>query len=396
MTLRTRVLSTTAELAGLRPEWDEVLSRSETATPFLTHDWARTWWDSFGRDMDLAVVVIEDAEGIAGIAPWARARRRVGPIGYHALEILGTGPLRFLGMGLSDRSDLLLARRREECVEALLAWLRSERTSWDVVDFRFLPEESTTARALAARATQAGFGIVTEPCSKSPFLPLSGTWEEYLERRGKSFRNRLARGARKLEERGEVRFETDAAGNDPAAALRAAIDVSLQSWKERAGSALFLHERVREFFEALAPTLAAKDAFFTALLRVGGRVGAHELGFRMGRKLWSYDSAFRRELAAGSPGTLLTAKVLEHAWAAGLVEYDFLRGGEGYKGDWTADARREVQLVLDAGSARAALARDLAYRAKWALKRHPALVRAQSRAAGTLNRLMQRHGNGSV
>ena len=390
MTLRTRLVTDAAGLRALGPAWDEVLSRSETPTPFLTHAWATSWWDAFGADQELRIVVLEDDEGIAGIAPFARARRRAGPLAYHALEILGTGPLLFLGMGLSDRSDLLLARHREACAAAVLEHLAAERPTWDVVDLRFLPETSVTARVLAERAAALGFGISSEPCSDSPFLTLSGTWTEYASRRGKSLRQRIARGWKRLEALGEVRIELDAGENDPMAALRCAAEVSLDSWKERAGSALFLHAKVREFLEVVVPALAVRGGFYAALLHVGGRVAAHELGFRMGGKLWSYDSAFRRELAAGSPGMILTARVLERAWTEGLGEYDFLRGGEGYKSSWTADSRREIQLVLDSGTARARAARQIAFRAKWALKRRPALVHAQARLAGIVNRLVER------
>jgi len=390
VTLRVRAVSTLPDLRALAPAWDEVLARSETATPFLTHAWITAWWEAFGADQDLFILVLEDDSGVAGIAPFARARRRAGPLSYRALEIAGTGPLRFLGMGLSDRSDFLLARRREECAAAVLDRLEAERASWDVVDLRFLPESSVTARVLPERARAAGLGTARATCSDSPFLPLAGTWDDYVAMRGKSFRQRISRGMRRLEEAGEVRFELDAGEIEPAAALRAAIEVSLESWKERVGSALFLHSRVRDFFEALVPRLAARDGFYAALLRVGGRVAAHELGFRMDRKLWSYDSAFRREFAAGSPGTVLTAKVLERAWGHGLSEYDFMRGGESYKTAWTASVRREIQLVLDSGTARARVARRIAFEAKWALKRRPALVRAQYRLAGIVNRLVER------
>jgi CelD/BcsL family acetyltransferase involved in cellulose biosynthesis len=390
VTLRVRAVSSPSELRTLAPAWDEVLARSETVTPFLTHAWITAWWEAFGADQDLFVLVLEDDTGVAGIAPFARARRSAGPLAYRALELVGTGPLRFLGMGLSDRSDLLLARRREECVAALLERLAAERASWDVVDLRFLPETSVTARVLTEHASAAGLGMAHEPCSDSPYLPLAGSWEDYLALRGKSFRQRITRGMRRLEDAGDVRFEIGAGETDPAAALRASIEVSLESWKERAGSALFLHSRVRDFFEELVPRLAARDGFYAALLRVGGRVAAHELGFRMASKLWSYDSAFRREFAAGSPGTILTAKVLERAWSQGLSEYDFMRGGEGYKTTWTASVRREIQLVLDSGTSRARAARRIAFEAKWALKRRPALVRAQSRLAGIVNRWVER------
>lgn len=387
--MRPRVVSTLEGLRALAPAWNEVLALSETATPFLTHEWILSWWEAFGGHQDLFVLVLEDALGPAAIAPFAVARRRAGPLSYRAIEMIGTGALRFLGMGLSDRSDLLLARRAEECAGMVLQHLAAERKRWDVVDLRFLPEGSTTARVFAARAQEAGIGLARAPLADSPFLRLTGTYEDYLARRGRNFRSGLERRLRKLEHMGTVRFELAAADEGALAAFRSAVGVSLESWKERSGSALFLHSSVRSFFEALIPRLEARRGIYISLLEVGGRIAAHELGFRTGSKLWSYDSAFKREFASGSPGTLLTAKVLEAAWREGLEEYDFLRGGEGYKVAWTAESRREVQLVLDSGTLKGRAARDVAFRAKWALKRRPRLAAAQARFVGILNRLLE-------
>lgn len=387
--LRVRRVHSLEDLRALQPAWDEVLAGAETATPFLSHEWVVSWWESFGESQELDVLVVEDDLGPAAIAPFARVQHAAGPLRYRALQIVGTGSLRFLGMGLSDRSDLLLARRRTECASVVLGTLAAEKDRWDVVDLRFLPEGSTTAQVFAERSRDLGIGIRWEPCSDSPFLPLDGTWSDYLSRRGKRFRSGLARRLRRLESRGTARFDLGAGRTDPSGALRAAREVTVGSWKGRAGSALLLHANVRSFLERLLPRLASRDRLYLALLTVDGTPAAHELGFRFGSRLWSYDSAFRGEYGEGSPGTLLTAKLLEEAWSEGLTGYEFLRGGEGYKLSWSAEIRREVQMVLDSGSLRGRAASDLVFRVKWTLKRNQALVRAQGRLAGMLNRIAQ-------
>ena len=386
--LRLTEITTTAALAALKPAWDRVLAASETSTPFQTHAWALSWWETFAAHQELWVLLLEDDDGPAAIAPFARARRRAGPLRYRALEFLGSGPLRFLGMGLSDRCDFLLARRRNECLDEIIRHLTAERRHWDVLDLRFVPEESTTARRCEALAALAGFGHVRERCAESPYLALEGSYEDYLKRRSSNFRKGLKRKLRRLEGWGEVAWDLSAE-SDVDQALDEVVTTSLASWKAEAGSALFLHGNVREFWRRLAPRLKAESGLYVALATVGGRTVAHELGFRMGGRLWSYDSAFKAEFAEGSPGILLTAKLIEQAYADGLVEYDFMRGNEGYKLTWETATRAEVQIVLDSGSTRAQAARDIAYRAKWALKRKPLLVEAQSRAAGVLNKIFQ-------
>jgi CelD/BcsL family acetyltransferase involved in cellulose biosynthesis len=389
--LRVREVTTLEELRCLRSVWDEVFEASETRSPFLSHEWALTWWEVFGQQQDLWVLVLEDERGAAGIAPFARTRRHIGPLTYRALELIGTGALRFLGMGLSDRADFLLARRHEECVAEILRRLVTGRTRWDIADLRFVPEQSTSARVLVAMGTASGLGVSCALCAESPYLPLTGAYEEYLAGRSQRFRKGLKRQQRRLAESGQVCIELNATrGGDVRPCLERIVEVSSRSWKGRNGTALLTLGKMRVFFEKLLPRLVNRDMVYVSLLNLGNRVVAYELGFRWDGKLWAYDAAFDERYARASPGSVLSARVVEGAWAEGLREYDFLRGDHAYKRAWHTESRREVQIVLDTGGPRAVVARQLGYRAKWALKRSPWIVDVQSRLAGRLHRLSER------
>ena len=37
----------------------------DTATPFMTHEWALSWWETFGGQQDLWLVLFEDDDGPA-------------------------------------------------------------------------------------------------------------------------------------------------------------------------------------------------------------------------------------------------------------------------------------------------------------------------------------------
>ena len=97
--LRLKEITTLQGLLDLAAVWDEVLEGSESCTPFLSHEWVLSWWESFGRDHQLWILVLEDEQGVCAIAPFGRFRRNSGPLRYRSVELIGTGPLRFLGMG---------------------------------------------------------------------------------------------------------------------------------------------------------------------------------------------------------------------------------------------------------------------------------------------------------
>ena len=67
------------ELHALAPVWRQLFAAARSRSPFLSHEWVSAWWDTFGGDQELAVLLFEDDAGAAGVAPLARARRRLHP-----------------------------------------------------------------------------------------------------------------------------------------------------------------------------------------------------------------------------------------------------------------------------------------------------------------------------
>ena len=43
------VCSDPSEFAALASEWDALRRRSKGATPFQSHTWLHSWWQSYGR-----------------------------------------------------------------------------------------------------------------------------------------------------------------------------------------------------------------------------------------------------------------------------------------------------------------------------------------------------------
>src|SRR5207302_143663 len=59
-----------------------------------------------------------------------------------------------------------------------------------------------------------------------------------------------------------------------------------------------------------------------------------------------YQSGYDPLWAGKSPGLVLLARTVQDAFAEGHQEFDFLRGNEGYKGEWARGERWTIQLRL--------------------------------------------------
>jgi len=212
---------------------------------------------------------------------------------------------------------------------------------WDVCDLDGLARESATALQLAehfpaGRAT--GFrrprrARVRFVC---PYIPLEGTYEQYLE------------GLRRRENLRPAR-EVDRAAARGRSHLRARAHT--RRLRRRTGfiapasCALVRGGRVgrpgRRAQRGVPPRGPCSDSprgaccGCTRFLRRGGRSRRSTASF-IARKFNYYQSGYDPNWASKSVGLVLLARTVQDAFAEGLEEFDFLHGNESYKRDWGA------------------------------------------------------------
>jgi CelD/BcsL family acetyltransferase involved in cellulose biosynthesis len=142
---------------------------------------------------------------------------------------------------------------------------------------------------------------------------------------------------------------------------------------------------VEDFHREVAPLLAARGWLRLYRLHVGGAAIAAIHGLEVKGRFLYYQSGYDPAWAARSPGLVLVGKTVQDAYARGLADYDFLRGTEPYKLEWSSDRRDTCTLRLRAPTLRAggdALAREA-----WRGARDVARSVAPRRAWDVLRRL---------
>ena len=79
--LSVEVVSNRESFQRLEPVWNRLFEESETELPFLSYEWMRAWWESFGETgrgkegKQLHILVVRDAEGGRCECPRAATRR---------------------------------------------------------------------------------------------------------------------------------------------------------------------------------------------------------------------------------------------------------------------------------------------------------------------------------
>lgn len=301
-----RVIEVSA-LADHAPAWDALVATSALPTPFML-----SWWLEQVRPAAGAryVLVIDERRLIGGIGiqvdRWAGLRR---------VRLLGDGPL------APDHLDVLAAAGREaEVVGAFATWLRGQGRC--LVDLRGVADRALLLKAMPAVAGRT-------PISAAPYLTLDGPTTA-AERRPSRRRNTQAMGRRLMREGVTYRVVVEGAPDfDRALAdLRAR---HVERWTDQSS------------FASAFPTFArAARAGFAAgavqvhELVVGGEVIATMVMFDAGKRRCFYQGGRATDHRWRGAGNVLLHEVIVRSQRHGLAEFDFLRGSEPYKYDWTS------------------------------------------------------------
>ena len=305
--------------------WDDLVAATRHPTPF-----ASSWWIDATPDAGRTVVLVLDGGNLVGGLALTR-RRRFG------VDVYG-----YPGDGFSapDHLDLLARPGSEAAVaDAVRAWFRAARSY--VLRWEGVAHHSLLGRALPGSTAMAfstaphlGLGVDTAPDPMSSRV-----------------RSTVRRSRKRLAKEG---FAHRRIGADPAELDRAfadLLDLHRLRWPD--GS------NFDRGFDRLADVLrhgARAGAVSVHELASDDQVIASMLVLDLPDRRCFYQSGRRMEHEWRGAGTVLMADVVADAHARGLGEFDFLRGREPYKLDWT-DQERVLDRLFASKGVRAGIAR---------------------------------------
>lgn len=335
-------------------EWRALNLRARAGNMFLGPEWLLPWWKHFGEGRELQAICVREGGKLIGLWPLFAEQVRVGGVPVRRLAYLGDGDTG------CDYLDILAEPGREREVHDL-ALAALQRLEWDLCDLDGMWRESFTALQLAQAFSpgRSTGGVVRDGRLRfvCPHIPLSGNWEQYQQ--GISRRENLRRREKWLFRQPGVSI---ACARSPAEAVRATeefLELHRARWAVEGGSDGLCDDRHEQFHRDASQRLAETGQLRMYTLYAARRPVASVYGVVHGGTFNYYQSGYAPLWAGKSPGLVLLARTVQDAFAEGLREFDFLRGNEGYKGEWARGERWTIQIRLWRGArgraARAAL-----------------------------------------
>lgn len=332
---------------GLQVVWNALLAESAGATIALTWEWIASWWEVFGAERELFILVVRDGSEVIAIAPLLKRVVQHYALTYRRLEFLASGEDQADEI-CSDYLDFILQRGREaEALQAIFNYLQQHRTAWDEVILSNMTEESPSLPLLKKISVSHGLPYTVTPTETAFYLPLPSDWETFLEQRSRQLRQKLRRERRVAAEHGSS-FEVI----DSSAKFDETFDTLIRlhqaRWAERGEPGVFASEKFTRFHRLLTPKLLTQGWLKLYVLNIEEEPVSVLYTFHYQQKAYYYQTSFKPVLhRLFSPGTLNISYGIEDAINSGLTEWDFLKGQDDtYKTRWGAETRSIVRVRL--------------------------------------------------
>jgi CelD/BcsL family acetyltransferase involved in cellulose biosynthesis len=336
-------VTTEAALRGLEENWNTLSKTADEPNVFATFDWFRAW-NQRATELDLKqhrrpnVLALKMGSAVAGISPLiCRTVSRFG-LAVRKVEFLESP---------ADYNDLLLGNDAARQIKSVIDYLEQTQEEWDIVDLRSTRDVGNTITLVEEALSSSNLIHRILPEARCPYLVIDTDAIGIVGRLSRSVRRTLRNQQNRLDRMSSegLRVRIIEHPEDEPGLLNKFI--ALEGQKRVQGERIPpLFARDPQVFQSLFDSLGPRGWLYAALMELGDRAVAFQLGFRCGNALWDFSKAYDSTFSYLSPGTMLVPAILDYGFLHGYREYDFLRGEEQYKTRWSTDFHGTSRVII--------------------------------------------------
>ncbi len=341
-----RVVRGNAEFYALRNIWNSLLGKTLSDTIFLSWEWSYTWWECFGEDKELFIIIVECGAEIIGIAPLCALKS----------SFFGLSPLKhlvFLGsVGVcTEYADFILWPGKEkELIYAILDFLYAKPgVDWDVLNLISMKEDALNLKNLMEYGSDRQIEYLIYDTRLSPYITLPGSMEEYVRSSSKKMRWKYKKYKQTLEDKFPVALHETKNADSVLDDFSAIKQLHQKRWNKLGGAGSFALSR-REYLQfqsGFVQRAFEKGWLYLLSLKVNGEPVAGQYNFHYKRKIYQHSTGFNPDWEEYNIGSVLQFLALEDAIEnKRAYEFDFLRGTEPYKYFWTKLNHTSVDVAI--------------------------------------------------
>jgi CelD/BcsL family acetyltransferase involved in cellulose biosynthesis len=318
--------------------WEALEASAAAPSPFMSWAWHRAWADAApGADVAASeALVLRGADGVVQAILPMRLQR----VSFHRVPV--TALTWAVGdAGCPDHLDLL--SRPGAPVDELATAL--EALPWELLILSNLAPGAETTQRLSESFATRGYEVRRQKLWVCPYLELSADWERYLATLTPTRRQTLRRKERQLQRQHGMRI-TDYEGAQVETGLNSLFSLHERRWDREGGAGAFQDPSVRRLHRRFAAELAARRQLWLSTLDIEGEPVAAWYGFTRGETVYFYQSGRNPDWERHSVGLVLMSAMIQRAIERGYRRFDFLRGADPYKQQWTATQQITEEITI--------------------------------------------------
>ncbi len=250
------------------------------------------------------------------------SRRRNGLVRSRGFYLNETGDPHFDALTIEHNGILAAAGREAAVFDAALAWFAGLRAEADELHFNGSllrpPEEAVEGRGLGRIET-----VVPSYSVDLSQLSASGELDPVLSANA---RQQLRRACRQFEQAGALQLNEATTTSEALDFFAGLKMLHCASWERRSRAHAFTHAFFEPFHRLLIERSFTEDGVQLLKASVGDRVIGYLYNFRLGTRIYAYQSGFADADRRERPGIVTHALAIRHAFRSGAAVYDLMAG----------------------------------------------------------------------
>ncbi|MEK7775706.1 MAG: GNAT family N-acetyltransferase [Candidatus Zixiibacteriota bacterium] len=335
---QVRVINSLAEFRTIGDQWNRLVEATPLDHAYMRHEWFSCWIEAYNAGDHLAVVTLWQGDSLVAAAPLRRAVESKRGISIRLLK--------FLQSPVSPRCNIISTTpdQMQQIIQAMYTL-----PDWDLLILENLEESMPSTQQLAGLiATEKDIrGRITEG-RQSPFMSITGTWDDYLTslnsaRRG-YIKNECMKRLTKAKSHSLYRLH---AAQDAENVFVVMHDVSGRSWKGAEGSAIGQLSAMQTFYELYLPIALRLGHIDVWVLEIESIIAGFDCCLTNGNNYSGIRSDYDTQLKYYHPGENMRIAVIRRLFDSGKPgEYDM--GGDAalYKMKWATGIRRHLNITI--------------------------------------------------
>ena len=322
--LRIERIDSDEAFRAIENEWDALIDKSPNSTFYSTYPFVHTAWTNYRSENDqLFILLIKRGATLVGIAPF-----RIQSMKAANIRLLRV--IRFIAeWGGGDKPAIVTTEEPEWIWDRIFQYLDKEYTQWDMISIAEQPADSPVRKQKILGNIRYSARIVPE--FTSYYVSITGTWEDYLKKRGKNTQRTLRYSRKKLFSLPEgVYFQCVEDPETLPEALARYIRIEQSGWKKNLDFTIGGSEENMLFHKELLKHLVDKHMVAIYFLTSKATDIASTILYKHKSTVYSARITYNPEYAKYSPGVILNTEILKTLFGTHYQTCDFFGfDGEG-------------------------------------------------------------------